>query len=67
MKETVITKMLHDYGVDLTRLPSNATITPSRDQAGIYVETFCYDEDGEILIDNLAKRAITRNVFHPEP
>ena len=72
MKEALISKTLQAYGVDLTRLPGNATITPCWDRAegrvtGIYVQTFCYDQDGEILIDNLAKRAVILNVFHPEP
>lgn len=72
MKETLISETLQAYGVDLTRIPTDAAIKPCWDRAeqhvtGIYVETFCFGEHGELLRDESTNDIVTRNVFHPEP
>jgi len=67
MKETPFTTMLHAYGVDLMRVPEDATVTGVRGHDGIYVETYCFDSEGQLLVDDLTGDAITRNVFHPHP
>lgn len=60
-------QMLYAYGVDLMRVPEDATVTGVRGHDGIYVETYCFDGDGHVLVDDLTGDAITRNVFHPHP
>lgn len=71
MKENAITKMLQAYGVDLSRTPEDTNITLCRDLTGnikgIYVETFCYGEDGKPLYDETTNDVVTRSVFYPEP
>lgn len=67
MKETPFTTMLCAYGVDLMTVPENATVTVLRGQDGIYVETFCLDQDGQVAVDDLNSTIVTRNAFHPHP
>lgn len=67
MKETPFITMLRAYGVDLMTVPEDATVTVLRGQDGIYVETFCLDQDGQVAVDDLDDNLITRNAFHPEP
>lgn len=67
MKETLFTTMLRAYGLEPMCLPDDVTVTRAPGSRGIYVETFCFNEDGKALVDDLTGDAITRNVFHPEP
>lgn len=67
MKETPFITMLRAYGVDLMAVPEDTTVTVLRGQDGIFVETFCYDQNGQVAVDDLNINIVTRNAFHPEP
>ncbi|WP_144245926.1 hypothetical protein [Dermabacter hominis] len=67
MKETPFITMLRAYGVDPMTVPERATFTSTRQRDGIYIETLCFDEDGNIAIDDLNSTIVTRNAFHPHP
>ena len=67
MKETPFTTMLRAYGIDPTCLPDDVTVTHAPGNRGIYVETYCFDSEEQLLDDDLTGDAITRNVLHPEP
>lgn len=67
MKETPFTRMLRAYGIDPTYLPDDVTVTNAPGGRGIWVETFCFDDEGLPLVDDLKGESVTRNVFHPHP
>ena len=67
MKETPFTRMLRAYGIDLMHLPDDTSVTNAPGGLGIWVETFCLDNEGLPLIDELKGDTVTRNVFHPHP
>lgn len=67
MKETPFTRMLRAYGLEPMCLPDDVTVTRAPGGHGIYVETFCSNEEGKALVDDLTGEWVTRNVFHPEP
>lgn len=67
MKETPFTRMLRAYGIDPTYLPDDVTVTRAPGSRGIFVETYCFDGDGQVLFDDLKGDPVTLNVFHPEP
>lgn len=67
MKETPFTRMLRAYGIDPTHLPDDVTVTHAPGGLGIWVETFCLDNEGLPLIDELKGDTVTRNVFYPHP
>lgn len=67
MKETLLVTMLRAYGVNTMCLPDDATVTRAPGRRGIYVEMFCFDEEGKALVDDLTGDTITRNMFYPEP
>lgn len=67
MKETPFTSMLRAYGIDPTYLPDDATVTRAPGGRGIFVETFCFNNDGNPLWDALTGESVTQNVFYPEP
>ena len=67
MKETPFTRVLRAYGSDPTSLPAAVTVTKAPGGRGIWVETFCFDDEGLPLVDDLKGESVTRNVFHPHP
>ena len=67
MKETPFIAMLRAYGVDPMTVPEDATVTLIHDQDGIFVETFCYDQNDEVAIDDLNSNIVTRDVYYPHP
>ena len=67
MKETPFTAMLRAYGIDPTCLPGDVTVTRAPGGRGIYVETYCLNEEGQVQWDDLTGDLTIRNVFHPEP
>jgi len=67
MKETPFTTMLRAYGIDPTYLPEDVTVTHAPGDLGIFVETYCFDDEGLPLVDDLTGDLTIRNVFHPEP
>lgn len=67
MKETPFMRMLRAYGVDLMRIPEDTAVTVMRGHDGIFVKTFCLDQDGQVAIDDRNSTIVTRNVFHPHP
>lgn len=67
MKETPFTRMLRAYGIDPTYLPDDVTVTHAPGGRGIFVETYCFDDEGLPLVDDLTGEGVTQNVFHPEP
>ncbi|MGX6402811.1 hypothetical protein [Dermabacter hominis] len=46
MKETPFTTMLRAYGLDPTYLPDDVTVTHAPGSRGIFVETYCFDSEG---------------------